>query len=178
MENDRHTLIHGPLFSRRIPLDPGNAASRISAYIYGNILVLTALVPVVTSDEHVGILVVLGTTVSTFIAHSFAETVGDSVRQRRAATMSDRVRELRNSVPILSSAVLPCAILVTGLLGWLEPRTAQIFAEVVVLVRIGGIVFVIGRLRGEDPGRASVVVAVLLTLVATTVVVLKIALSH
>ncbi|WP_327150959.1 hypothetical protein [Nocardia sp. NBC_01329] len=178
MDTDQHTLIHGPLFSRRMPLDPGNAASRVSAYIYGNILVLTALVPVVTSYKHVGILVVLGTAASTFIAHSFAETVGDSVRQRRTATMSDRVRELRNSVPILSSAVLPCAILAAGWLGWIEPRAAQILAEVVVLIRIGGIVFVIGRLRGEHPGRASVVAATLLTLVATTVVVVKIALSH
>ncbi|GGK90784.1 hypothetical protein [Nocardia jinanensis] len=178
MDTDRQALIHGPLFSRRTPLDPYNAASRISAYIYGNILVLTALIPVVTSNEHVGILVVLGTAASTFVAHSFAETVGGSVRQRRSATMNDRVRELRNSVPILSSAVLPCAILATGRLDWIEPRSAQILAELVVLIRIGGIVFVIGRLRGEHPGRASIITAVLLTLVATTVVVVKIALSH
>ncbi|MGW5381264.1 hypothetical protein [Nocardia sp. NPDC003963] len=178
MDTDQQTLIHGPLFSRRTPLDPENAASRISAYIYGNILVLTALVPVATAPGHVGILVVLGAAASTFVAHSFAETVGDSVRHRRSATVHDRIRELRNSVPILTSAVLPCAILATGWWNWIEPRSAQILAELVVLIRIGGIVFVIGRLRGEDPGRASIMVAVLLTLVATVVVVVKIALAH
>ncbi len=94
----RRTLLHGPLFSRRTPLRPDNAASRISAYIYGNILVLTALVPVVTAHKHVGILVVLATAASTFVAHSFAETVGDSVRRQRAATRSDRIRGLRDSV--------------------------------------------------------------------------------
>lgn len=174
----RRTLLHGPLFSRRTPLRPDNAASRISAYIYGNILVLTALVPVVTAHKHVGILVVLATAASTFVAHSFAETVGDSVRRQRAATRSDRIRGLRDSVPILTSAVLPCAILATGWLGWIEPRTSQILAEIVVLIRIGGIVFVIRRLRGEHPGRASIVAAVLVTLAATTVVVVRIALTH
>ncbi|MEE2032223.1 hypothetical protein [Rhodococcus chondri] len=178
METDSHALLHGPLFSHRRPLDNENAASRISAYIYGNILVLAALVPVTTSDEHVGILVVLGTALSTFVAHVFAEAVGQSVRERSALTRAEKLRELRNSVPILSSAVLPCTILAIGLLGWIEPRTAQIVAEVAVLVRIGGIVWVIGRLKGESPTRASVVAAVLLTVVATAVVIVKILFTH
>lgn len=172
------TLLHGPLFSRRTPLDQANAASRISAYIYGNILVLTALVPIVTAEEHLGILVVAGTALSTFIAHSFAEVVARTVREHRTPAFADRLRELRNAVPILTSAVLPCAVLATGWLGWLSPRTAQILAELVILLRIGGIVFVIGRLRGQRPTRATVLIALLLTAIATVVVLVKIALTH
>ncbi|MFI6309918.1 hypothetical protein ACIBEK_07285 [Nocardia fusca] len=78
MNSGSRTWLHRPLLSRRVPLDSDNAASRISAYIYGNILVLTALVPVVSAEKYVGILLVLGTALSTFIAHSFAETVGDN----------------------------------------------------------------------------------------------------
>ncbi|MEV0361828.1 hypothetical protein [Nocardia fusca] len=178
MESDPAGLLHGPLFSARNPLDRDNAASRISAYIYGNILVLTALVPIVTAEKHLGILVVLGTALSTFIAHSFAETVARTVREQHTPTLGDRVRALRNSAPILTSAVLPCAILAAGWLDWLAPRTAQILAELVVLVRIGGIVFVIGRLRGRRPTRATVVTALLLTLAAALVVIVKIALTH
>ncbi|MBF6338838.1 hypothetical protein IU450_23510 [Nocardia abscessus] len=178
MDTDPHALLHGPLFSRTTPLDGDNAASRISAYIYGNVLVLAALVPVVTGDKHVGILVVLGTALSTFVAHAFAEAVGHSVRRRSALTRAEKIRDLRNSVPILSSAVLPCAILAIGWLGWLEPRTAQVVAELTVLIRIGGIVFVIGRLNGQRPTRESVFGAVLLTVIAATVVVVKIALGH
>ncbi|NKY33456.1 hypothetical protein HGA13_10280 [Nocardia speluncae] len=175
---DPTALLHGPLFSRRIPLDRGKAASRISAYIYGNILVLAALVPIVTAEKHLGILVVLGTALSTFIAHSFAETVARTVREHRTPTLADRLRELRNSVPILTSAVLPCVVLAAGWLDWLQPRTAQIIAELIILIRIGGIVFVIGRLRGQRPTRATAVAAVLLTLAATLVVIIKIALTH
>lgn len=175
---DVHALVHGPLFSRSRPLDRGNAASRISAYIYGNVLVLAALVPIVTTDEHVGILVVGGTALSTFVAHVFAEAVGHTVRERRTPTRADRLRELRNSVPILSSAVLPCAILATAWVGWTDSGNARLLAELAVLVRIGGTVFVIGRLKGERPTRSSVLAAVLLTVAAATVVIVKILLTH
>ncbi|MFE3446059.1 hypothetical protein ACFXNW_23780 [Nocardia sp. NPDC059180] len=178
MDTGPQSLLHRPLFSRRMPLDRDNAASRISAYIYGNVLVLAALVPVVTAEKYVGILVVLGATASTFVAHSFAEAVGRSVRRHGALTMSEKIHELRNSVPILSSAVLPCVILATGWFGWLEPRTAQIVAELAVLLRIGGIMFVIGRLNGERPTRATMYGAVLLAVIAATVVVVKVLLTH
>ncbi|MEV0338407.1 hypothetical protein AB0H49_05210 [Nocardia sp. NPDC050713] len=178
MSSSSHALLHGPLFSRTRPLDRDNAASRISAYIYGNVLVLAALVPVTTGEKYVGILVVLGTALSTFVAHVFAEAVGHSVRHRSPSTRVETLRELRNSVPILSSAVLPCVVLAIGWIGWVEPRTAQVAAELAVLVRIGGIVFVIGRLKGERPTRASVLAAVLLTVVAATVVIVKILLTH
>ncbi|MGK8503461.1 hypothetical protein [Nocardia asiatica] len=178
MEGNRHELLHGPLFSRSVPLDRRNAASRISAYIYGNVLILAALIPVTPSAEDVGILVVLGTALSTFIAHAFAEGVGQSVRQTHALTSQERWADLRDSLPILSSAVLPCVILAGAAIGWVEPRTAQVLAESAMLVRIGGIVFVIGRLHGERPHRSTMLGAVLLVCAAATVVAVKVVLTH
>lgn len=176
--SDSHAWLHGPLFVRGKPLSRHDAASRISAYIYGNILVLTALVSVPIEDLFLGGAVVAGTAVSTFVAHAFAEAVGDSVREDTELTSEERWAEVRNSVPILSSAVLPSLILLAGLVGWLEQRTAQILAEIAILVRIGGIVFVIGRLRGERPNRATIIAAGVLTVAAVIVVVLKVALTH
>ncbi|MGK8506951.1 hypothetical protein ACRS5S_02495 [Nocardia asiatica] len=178
MEGNRHELLHRPLFSRSVPLDRRNAASRISAYIYGNVLILAALIPVTPSAEDVGILVVLGTALSTFIAHAFAEGVGQSVRQTRALTPQERWADLRDSLPILSSAVLPSVILAGAAIRWVEPRTAQVLAESAMLVRIGGIVFVIGRLHGERPHRSTMLGAVLLACAATTVVAVKVVLTH
>ena len=171
-------LIHRPLFARRAPLDADNAASRISAYIYGNILVLAALVPIVTGEKYVGILVVLGTAISTFVAHAFAEMVGHSVREGTTFGPDDRRREVRNSMPILSSAVLPCVILAIGWIGWLAPSTAQLLAEIAVVIRIGGIVFVIDRLKGARPSRTSMWIALGLTVLAVIVVLVKVILTH
>ncbi|MEU2040404.1 hypothetical protein [Nocardia niwae] len=178
MEAGKQALLHGPLFSRSAPLDRRNAASRISAYVYGNVLILAALIPVTTSAEHVGILIVLGTALSTFLAHAFAEGVGQSVEQNRPISSSERWKDLRDSVPILSSAVLPCVILAIAGIGWIEPRTGQLLAEVVMLIRIGGIVFVIERLNGARARRATLLEALLLAAAATTVVVVKVFMTH
>lgn len=178
MDIDVNALLHGPLFRRRMPLDRRNAASRIGAYIYGNILVLAALVPVTTSRQHVGIAIVVGTAFSTFLAHAFAEGVAQNVRTGEQLTRDEKLAELRDSVPILSSAVLPSVILATAWLGWLEPRTAQILAEVAVLLRIGGIVFVIERLQDKRPTTATVLAAAALAVVAAAVVVVKVVLTH
>ncbi|MFI5497637.1 hypothetical protein ACIA5E_01145 [Nocardia asteroides] len=178
MEGSTHEMLHRPLFSRGAPLDRRNAAGRISAYIYGNILILAALIPVSPSNDNVGILVVLGTALSTFIAHVFAEGVGRSVREDAAVTRAQRFEDLRDSLPILSSAVMPCAILAAARFGWLEPRTAQVLAEVAMLVRIAGIVFVIRRLEGRRPDRSTLLGAVALGCAATTVVAVKVALTH
>jgi UDP-N-acetylmuramyl pentapeptide phosphotransferase/UDP-N-acetylglucosamine-1-phosphate transferase len=163
---------------RRRPLSREAAASRISAYVYGNILVLAALVPITTTPQYVGIAIVLGTALSTFIAHAFAESVSQSVRSGQQLSRSERIEELRDSVPILSSAVLPCLILLTAWLGWIEPRTAQILAEITVLIRIGSTIFVVRRLQGRRPTTRTVVTAVGLALIATVVVVVKVVLTH
>lgn len=178
LESGKLALLHRPLLSRSAPLDRRNAARRISAYVYGNILILAALIPVPTSPGHVGVLIVLGTALSTFIAHVFAEGVGQSIRENRPLTSVDRWSDLRDSVPILSSATLPCVILAGAWFGWLEPRTAQLLAEVAMLVRIGGIVFVIRRLQGTRPHRSTLVQALAVGGVATVVVVLKVILTH
>lgn len=141
-------------------------------------LVLAALVPITTTPQYVGIAIVLGTAFSTFLAHAFAEAVSQSIRSARQLTRSERLEELRGSVPILSSAVLPCVILLTAWVGWLEPRTAQILAEVAMLIRIGSTVFVVQRLQNRPAGTATIFAAVGLAMLATVVVVVKVVLTH
>ena len=179
MSNSPWTLLHGPLFSRDDPLDRRHAAARISAYIYGNILILAVLIPLHVEDDFVGIAILAGTAASTFIAHVFAEGVSRRVSDGKVQpSRSEVLAHLRDSVPILTSALLPCAILLLGLIGWLEPRTAQLVAEVVILLRIGGTVFVIDRLNNERPSRATLLSAAAVTLVATLIVVIKVLVTH
>ena len=116
---------------------------------------------------------------STFIAHVFAEGVARRVSDGKVEpTRSEVLGHLRDSVPILTSALLPCAILLLGLIGWLEPRTAQLIAEIVILLRIGGTVFVIDRLNNERPSRATLFSSGAVTLVATVIVAIKVVVTH
>ena len=60
MDWDLPRLLNRPPLISDEPLSPDHAASRISAYIYGNILVLAALIPVTKSQETLGIAIVVG----------------------------------------------------------------------------------------------------------------------
>ncbi|SDH62166.1 hypothetical protein SAMN05444695_102432 [Rhodococcus triatomae] len=159
-------------------VDTESAGRRISAYVYGNILVLAALVPLVTTPEYLGIAIVAGTSLSTFIAHVFGEAVAQSVRTGRELGRAGRIAELRDSLPIFSAAALPCAILALAWIGWLEPRTAQILAEITVLARICSIVWVVRRIQGRPPTPGTTVAAIGLGVVALLVVAVKVVLTH
>lgn len=178
MSSELRDFLDRPPFAREHPLPVEHAAGRISAYVYGNILVLAALVPVTRSQETLGIAVVLGAAVSTFVAHVFAEMVGQNIRTGTHLDRAERLAELRDAVPILTSAFVPIAILGTAWIGWLEPRTAQLVAEAVMVVRIASISYVISRLRGEGVRWYTHLAAFVLALIASLIVVFKILLTH
>ncbi len=96
-----------------------DAANRITAFVYGNILVITALVALHPQDLDgpKGVAYVVGTALSTFVAHVIAESVGLRVRTDIRPQRSTVVHELRNAVPILSSATLPALLMITVLAG-------------------------------------------------------------
>ncbi len=158
----------------RPPLPVEDYASRISAYVYGNILVLTALLPMnyQTEVSHAG-LVVISTSLSTFVAHAFAESVGRSARSGRALTTKERIAELRDSVPVLTSGLIPAVLVGMGGLELIPLSTVLLLAEIWVVFRIAGIAFVITRLRGERPNRGTLISSIGLSLIALTVVVVK-----
>ncbi|CAN5313487.1 hypothetical protein BH09ACT10_BH09ACT10_27520 [soil metagenome] len=98
-------LARRPLWRRSVPLSRESASDRISAYVYGNVLLLSALVLLTNSevDSGRGFVLAAGTALSTFVAHVFSETLGAQAREvpHSALTL------LRDSVPVLTSATVP-----------------------------------------------------------------------
>lgn len=178
MEWDLRTLLNRPIMSRGLRLGQERVAARTTAYIYGNILALAALIPVTKSQESLGAAIVIGTALSTYIAHTFAESVGESIRNDRRLTTAERIDALRDSVPILTSAVVPVVILAAAWFNILEPRTAQLVAEIVLILRIGSTSYVISRLHGEKVSTNTHLAAFALAAVATVIVGLKVILTH
>ncbi|WP_338748888.1 hypothetical protein [Janibacter alittae] len=159
-------------------LAPASAATRISAYVYGNILVLAALVPITLSQTYWGIAIVAGVAFSTFIAHVFAHALVQNLHAGRSLTRSERLALLPDAMPIVTSAVLPCAVLATAGLHWTDPRNVQLLAEVVILIRIAMIVFVVERLQGKKPSGGTWIFSVAIALLAAVVVAVKVVLTH
>lgn len=178
MDWDFRTLLNRPITSRGEPLGQERIAARTTAYIYGNILALAALIPVMRSEESLGVAIVIGTALSTYIAHTFAEGVGESIRNDRQLSRRERLDALRDSVPILTSAVVPVVILGTAWINLFEPRTAQLIAELILVLRIGSTSYVISRLHGEKVSTETHIAAFGLAAVATIIVALKLVLTH
>ena len=133
------------------PLAPSRAARRMSAYVYGNVLVLAAVVAATNDaieDGH-AIWIVLGTTVSTYLAHIYSEAVGHSVLDTGEAEHFPD--ELRDAVPILSSGGVPIVALLLCWLDLLPADASQIIAGGVIVIRLASVGVWIERLHGNRP---------------------------
>src|SRR3546814_15123012 len=110
MEGELRTLLNRPSTSHGAPLGQERVAARTTAYIYGNILVLAALIPVTKSQESLGAAIVVGTALSTYIAPPFAEGVGECIRNGRPLCSAGGIDSLCVSVPTRPPQVVPVAI--------------------------------------------------------------------
>jgi len=174
-----------PLITRKgemLPLD--RAASRISAFAYGNILVLSVVIAVGPSaiDNGNAALLVLGTTISTYLAHIFAGWLSHVVRHVSAAdggSDADAIRvEVRDAVPILSSGTLPAIFLALGAFDILGPAVAQLCAGGVIVLRLGVIGLVIERLGSHKASWRTVAAGIAVAVLAAAVTIVKVVLTH
>src|SRR5215208_1913432 len=84
--------------------------SRVGAYVYGNILVLAAILA--TSPESVAhwtaVIFVIATTATTFLAHVVAHRIGQAIgRTDDEALRLHLAQEVRDAVPIMTSGTPP-----------------------------------------------------------------------
>jgi hypothetical protein len=156
-------------------------ARRISAFIYGNILVLSALV--VLSPEVLrttrGFVYVLGVGFSTFVAHVASDLFAHLLRDPDGKGLSERLRrDLRDAVPIATSAILPTVVLVAAWLGWLEADLSWAVAIGVMLVRLSLLGPIAAWIAREPFSLWPLFAGVLLALLIAVVALLKAVLTH
>jgi len=125
--------------------------SRVGAYIYGNILVLAAIFA--TSSQgiaHWSAVVVVATSVTTFLAHVVAHNTGQAIGRPRDETLRLQLaQEARDAVPIMNSGAGPALFLALGALGFLPPGFSQVLAEAYVVVRLAGTGIIVRRISGD-----------------------------
>jgi hypothetical protein len=91
-------------------------AERLAAACYGSVLVLAAL-PLLDADgvdSGLGWELVTGVGVATWVAHLYAEMVGDHVRRGASLDREEIARAMADGLPILLAAVLPAVVLALG----------------------------------------------------------------
>ena len=168
----------GTLTRHRDDVAVARAESRVSAYVYGNVLVLAAVVGASPAAVLSGsaVVLVVGTVLSTFLAHVLADTIGALFGGEDGRTAVSA--ELRDAVPIISSGVTPAVLLGVAALGWLPGLWGQALSCAVLLARMASTGVIYRRLRADVPLRRAWTVGALTAAVAAVVVVLKLALTH
>jgi hypothetical protein len=98
----------------RIPRE--RLAELVSAASYGCVLVLAALSVIGVSDVALGhgAELVAGVGVATWLAHLFAELLGNHVRHQEPLRGHEVVEDMIDGSPILASTVLPALMLGLG----------------------------------------------------------------
>jgi len=152
--------------------------------VYGNILVLAALATI-HSDAVLsgrGALLAIGTAVSTYLAHVLAHWIGHQIRSDgdsdQRSHRAHLLEGVRNAVPIASSGLLPAAILIVGMWGWIAPLWALNLAIASIVVRFLGMGFVLGSLSGNKVSLSSFIAGIALAVTGIVVVAVKVLLTH
>ncbi|MGU3436390.1 hypothetical protein ACNHUS_25665 [Actinomycetes bacterium M1A6_2h] len=161
-------------------LPAARASARLSAFVYGNLLVLAVVVAASTTsiDDGSATVISLGTTVTTFLAHVFADAVAASSMPEEGHTRRHRLEELRDAVPIATSGTIPAVLLGLGWLQIIPTGTAQIAAAGLITVRFATIPVVAHRLRGERLSWRIAAIGITTAVAATFVVAIKVLLTH
>jgi hypothetical protein len=154
-------------------------AERISAASYGTVLVLASLA-VIDADEVAsgwGWELVTGVGLATWVAHLYAEIVGDHVRDRAAHTSAEVTRAMKDGSPILLAAVPPATMLLLGRLEVLDERVALWLAVGIALLQLVGLGAFVGSM--VDPTRSQTwLYAGVTAAFGAVVVILKVVLGH
>ncbi|MGK7221193.1 hypothetical protein ACSNO4_00145 [Kocuria flava] len=171
-------LLRG-VWSRPVPAE--HAAARIAAFVYGNVLVLAALVALHPEDLSgpKAVAYVVGTGVSTFVAHVLAESVAARVlHPEEPPARTDLRHELRAALPIASATTVPALLMGAALLGWLAAPLALAAAIGVIVLRLAALGWVVGHLRRRRASVRTFVSGVLLALAGAGAALLKWWLTH
>ncbi|HEY7071772.1 MAG TPA: hypothetical protein VH479_16730 [Acidimicrobiales bacterium] len=161
----------------RIPRE--RLAELVSAASYGCVLVLAALSVIGVSDVALGhgAELVAGVGLATWLAHLFAELLGNHVRHQEPLRADEIVQDMIDGSPILASTVLPALMLGLGRLDLISDDVARVLAILVTVVQLLAIGAFVGRLA---PGRSAAhwVYAALTAAAGLSVVALTVLLGH
>jgi hypothetical protein len=153
-------------------------AERLSAASYGTILVLAALALIDANDVSSGLgwELVTGVGAATWIAHLYAELVGDHLRRGAALDRTEIARAAADGLPILLAAIPPAVMLLLGRVDVLDESAALLAALFIAVVQLVGIAAYVGsvHVRGMNAWFFAATTAAL----GIGVVTLKLVLGH
>jgi hypothetical protein len=168
-----------PLLDKASGLSRERLAELISAASYGSVLVLAGLSVIGVSDvaKRHGVELVAGVGLATWIAHLFAELLGEHIRHAEPLDRREVKRAAVDGSPILASTVLPALVLGLGRLDVISPNTARIAAIVTAVLQLMGIGGLVARVVPAPP-TTPITFALITATAGLAVVMVTVLLGH
>ena len=174
------TTTGGSRFLRAVDRVPQERlAELVSAAAYGSALVLAALSVLGVTEVSLGhgAELIAGVGIATWIAHLFAEVLGEHVRAPQPVGWSEVKRAMADGSPILVSSVLPALVLLLGRLDAVSPRAARAIAIIVAILQLLAVGMLVARVANVPMRRKWVFAAATLA-IGIVVVTLSVVLGH
>lgn len=177
---DRSSALRRRWVGRGADLDTDRVRARVSAYVYGNILTLAAVLGVDAESIEAGwaLLTVLVTMSTTYLAHVLAHDIGQRLGRSPEEFHRHMRAELRDALPILTSGALPMVPLALAALTSWGPTTAQLVAAGTIVVRLAGTGWVVARVDRQRAPRFAWWSGAVLAGTGSVIAVLKVTLLH
>ena len=156
------------------------ARSRTSAYVYGNILVLTAVAGVNSENilDWTALFVVAGTTITTFLAHILAHSIGQQLGRSGEEAQLHIRDEVRDSLPIASSGSVPALMMLLGAVGIVPPLLAQLIAALIIVGRLAFLGILVEKMTARKSTFGTLWSGVVLAGLSLIIVGAKILVTH
>ena len=152
---------------------------RIGAAAYGTVLVLVALsaIEVTEVGEGHSSELVLGVGLATWIAHLFAELLGEHVRHGEPVSWAEARRASIDGSPILAATLAPALLLFLGRVDLLTHESARNLAILAAVLQLSLVGAIVARSTPGSPTPAWSF-AISTALAGIGVVALKVTLGH
>ncbi len=156
----------------------GRHAEWVTGASYGTVLTIAALLVVEADDvaSGWGWEIVVGVGVATWVAHIYAELMGNRVRMGGRVQVHEVRAAMTDGFPILLAALIPAFALLMGRIGLVHPERALWIGIVLAILQLVAIGAIVARVSDDRSGtwRYAVTAAVL----GVVVVALVVALGH
>ena len=152
----------------------------MSAYVYGNVLVMATLISLEPGDLRgpTAVLYVLGVGATTYLAHLVGDGAGRRVREGRSIQWPEVRREIRDTLPIGTAATVPAAILLPAWAGPADARVALALAIGATCVRLALLGSAVEWFSGERSSTRLFLAGAGLALASAAAAFLKWRLTH
>jgi hypothetical protein len=130
-------------------------AERVSAASYGTVLVLAAIAAISAGDVRSGFgwELVMGVGAATWLAHVYAEVVGDHIRSSVPASRAEIGKAMVDGLPIILASMPPAFVLGLGRASAVDASRALTTSVVIAIVQLVGVGIYVGSHGARSRGR-------------------------